>query len=127
MILKIFVNIQDVQWLAVKTCEELLHDNKDVELFGLLALHTVRDILAVCFVGLSGEVRIIHLVIVLDDTFQRVPRVLSLSFAVLVRTVSEDSGDVEVMVDAFEDIIIFDECRYRPYCKQRCVLPVPCL
>ena len=126
MILQVLIHIENGELLAVETGQEHIHNEKDVQRFSFLALHSVRNVLVICGEGISGEIGAVLLVIVRDDTLKRVTAMLILALGILVLSVGENAGDVQVMLDLLEDVIILDKSLNRRYCKDSGVLTVSC-
>ena len=127
MILQVLVHIEDGKRFAVKTGEEHIDHKQDVQRLCLLALHTVRNVLVIGCEGIGREVGAIHLVIIFDDPLQSIAAVLILAFCILVLPIREDTGDVQVVLYALEDVIILDQRLNRRNGEDCGVLPVPCL
>ena len=74
--------------------------------------------------SISGEIGAVLLVIVRDDALKRVTAMLVLALSILVLSVGENAGDVKVMLDLLEDVIILDKSLNRRNSKDSGVLTV---
>ena len=107
----ILVNIKNGQGLAIEAGQEHIYDEKDIKRLALFALYTVGDILVVGCESIRAEVGVIHLVVISNDSFESISRMLVSSFIVLIRAVGENTADIEVVIDGLEDIIILYKLR----------------
>ena len=107
----ILVNIEDGQGLAIEAGQEHIYDEKDIKRLALFALYTVGDILVVSCESIRAEVGVIHLVVISNDSFESISRMLVSSFIVLIRAVGENTADIEVVIDGLEDVIILYKLR----------------
>ena len=69
MIFHVFVNIESVEFLAVKACKEHTDNQAEVKRLhvSLLFLHAEIDVIVICTEVFCGETRSIHIIIVIHD------------------------------------------------------------
>ena len=80
----------------------------------------------VCRESFGGEVRAVHLIVVLDDTLQRITAMLILALSIFILSVGENATDIKVMLDLLKNIIVFYKCLNGGNSKDGGVLAVSC-
>ena len=140
MILHVFVNIESVEFLAVKASKEHTDNQAEVKRLHvcLLFLHAKVNVIVICTEVLCSETRSIHIIIVIHDGLQFVCIACAVTrkttgvhaslFVVLaaVCSVCEHRSDSDLRVEALEYLIVADEHRHRLHGKQCVKLSIEC-
>ena len=126
MILQVLVHIKDGELLAVKSGQEHIHDNENIKRLCFLSLYSIRDVLVISRERICGEIGSVHLIVVLDDTLQRITAMLVLALGILILPVGEDTADIQVMLDLLENVVILNKGINRGHGKNSRILPISC-
>ena len=124
MILQVLVHIKDGELLAVKSGQEHIHDDENIKRLCFLSLYSVRDVLVISREGICGEIGSVHLIIVLDNTLQRIAAMLVLALGILILPVGEDTADIQVMFDLLENVVILNKGVNRGHGKNSRILSI---
>ena len=125
MILQILIDIEGIQFLGIKACQEHSHYKQQVEWFhfGLFLLHAQVDVIIVSAEVVCSESRSEHLVVIIHDglkfischilIFKSLVHASLIVVLTVISCVCEYSTDLDFRIEQLEYLVIFQEHRHR--------------
>ena len=130
MVLQVLIHIEGIEFLRVKSGQEHAHDQEKVNGFhtDLTLLHTLVDIVVVGAEIVGSEGRAEMCVVVIHDGLQliclhriRLKSLIHSGLGIIltgIRRIGKDGGNLDVRLQVFEDLVVFEQHRDGLYGKE---------